>query len=155
MLVIQRLKLVIYLGLLAVIILAPTGCAVLKQVVKKPTMKVQSVRFHSQGLREGRLDSRLHVYNPNGFALPVRNLSYRLSINGHQLAQGELSFNKTIPARGSLELSLPVRFQYQQVLSGLKSILQQRQSNYQLAGELDLDLIHIPFSKSGQLTLRF
>lgn len=142
-------------ALVMLLAIASTGCAVLQQVMKKPSVQVQSVSFHSQGLREGRLDSRLQVYNPNGFSMPVHSLSYRLSINGHQLAQGKLSLDKKIPARGSVELRLPVHFQYQQVINGIDSILQQRKVSYQLAGKLDLQLLQIPFSKSGQLALRF
>lgn len=143
------------MGLPVFLAVVLASCAVLQQVVKKPSVQVQSVNFHAQGLREGLLDSRLRIYNPNGFALPVRTLSYHLMINGHELVQGKLAFKKEIPARGSLELSLPVRFQYQQVLRGIDSMLQQRQVSYQLAGELDLELVQIPFSQSGQLGLRF
>lgn len=146
---------IFHLLLVGLLTTAATGCAVLQQVVKKPSVQVQSVSFHSQGLREGKLDSRLQVTNPNGFSLPVRTLSYRLRVNGHQLVEGKLSFDKNIPAHGSLVLNLPVRFQYQQVLNGLTSILQRRQASYQLAGELNLDLVQIPFSKSGQVNLEF
>jgi LEA14-like dessication related protein len=146
---------VLSIVLLLLLAVAPTGCAVIQQVVQKPTVQVQSVSFQSQGLREGRLDSQLHIYNPNGFTLPVRSLTYRLRINGHELAHGKLSFDKQIPAHGALVLNLPVHFQYQQVLSGIESILRQHQVDYQLGGEIDLGLSQIPYSKSGQLALRF
>jgi LEA14-like dessication related protein len=130
------------------------SCAVIQQVVEKPTVEVEAVTFHALSLSEGRLDSRLQIHNPNGFALPVRALSYRLKINGHQLLDSELAFDKQIPARGSLSLQLPMRFHYREALDGIGSVLQQHRIRFQLLGELDLQLVRIPFSKSGELTLR-
>ncbi|MEJ2361052.1 MAG: LEA type 2 family protein [Gammaproteobacteria bacterium] len=141
------------LCLLALLAVMPVSCAMLQQVVKKPTVQVQKVAFHSLNMREGQLDSHLQISNPNAFALPVRELTYQLKLNGHALVEGKLKFDKQIPARGMLYLALPLRFQYQQVINGLDSILQQHQINFQLTGEVNLDLVHIPFSKSGQFKL--
>lgn len=130
------------------------GCSALQKVIEKPTVRVQEVTFHAVSLREGRLDSRMLIHNPNGFSLPINKLSYSLKLNGSEFVNSTLSFDRSIPANGAVELQVPIHFQYGNLLQGLSSILQQRTINFQLAGRLDLGLIEVPFSRSGEFALK-
>lgn len=130
------------------------SCSVLQKAIQQPTVRVEEVSYHPISLREGRLDSRLQVSNPNHFALPLRTLSYRLKLNGRVFADSKLSFDKDIPAQGTLELHVPIHFQYSGLLQGISSLLTQQDIHFQIEGKLDLGLLEIPFSKSGEFALR-
>lgn len=131
------------------------SCSVLQQAIEKPTVHVKEVRYQPVSLKEGRLDSRMQIRNPNGFALPLRNLTYHLKLNGRVFANSKLKFDKDIPAKGMIELKVPISFQYGELLQGISSIIQHRDIQFQLAGKLDLGLIEIPFSKTGEFALKY
>lgn len=126
------------------------SCSVLERAVEKPTVSVDSVRFQSVSLNEGRLDSQLQVYNPNAFALPTRKVTYHLKLNGRNIISSELALDKNIPARGTVALLVPIRFHYSEVLQGIASIFQQGKIQYQLSGDVDVGFMNIPFSRSGE-----
>ena len=130
------------------------ACNVVQQAIEKPTVHVREVKYQSVSLREGRLDSRMQIRNPNSFSLPLRNLTYSLKLNGRVFANSKLTFDKDIPAKGMIELHVPIHFQYGELLHGIASIIRQHDIRFQLAGKLDLGLIEIPFSKSGAFALK-
>ena len=138
------------------ILLAGTisSCSVLQGAIQKPAVRVEEVKFHSVSRREGRLDSRMQISNPNGFSLPVRNLAYSLKLNDRELVNSQLSFDKSIPAHGTIEIQVPIRFSYGELLNGITSIFQQGNIKFQLAGEIDFRLVKIPFSKTGEFALK-
>jgi LEA14-like dessication related protein len=140
---------------LALILLAGmiASCGVMQNIVEKPTLHVEEVKFHPISLQEGRLDSRLRIHNPNGFVLPLRKVSYQLKLNGREFIHNSLSFNKNIQATGAMEIQLPVRFRYAELLNGIRAFLQHDNIRFQLTGEVDVGLIRIPFSKTGEFSL--
>ncbi len=131
------------------------SCSVLQQAIEKPTVHVQEVKYQPISLKEGRLDSRMQISNPNSFPLPVRNLTYHLKLNGRLFADSSLKFDKNIPAKGMIELHVPIHFQYGELLQGITSIILQRDIKFQLAGDLDLGLVTVPFSKTGEFALKY
>lgn len=98
----------------------------------------------------GQLVLRMQVHNPNGFSLPIHNLTYTLRLNELHLITSQLSFDKTISANGMVELQVPVQFQYGELLNSVCSILEHHKVKFQFTGKLDLGLLTIPFSKSGE-----
>ena len=137
-----------FVVLLAVVM--AVSCSVLERAVEKPTVSVNAVRFQSVSLNEGRLDSQLQVYNPNAFALPTRKVTYHLKLNGRDIISSELVLDKNLPAKGTVALSVPIRFHYSEVLQGITSIFQLGRIQYQLLGDVDVGFMTIPFSRSGE-----
>jgi len=133
---------------------AISSCAVMEQVVEKPSVHVQDVKYQSISLEEGRLDSNLQLTNPNGFGLPLKNVQYTLRLNNKQLASSTISFDRNIPAHGSTRVQVPIRFRYRALLNGLGSLLQMQHVHYQIDGKLDFGLVSVGFSKSGEFVLR-
>jgi len=141
----------IFLLLLAIYL---SACAVVQQVVKKPSVHVEDVKYRSISYEEGRLDSRMQLTNPNPFSLPLKQMHYTLRLNGHELASSTISFDKSIPARGTIQIQIPIRFRYRALLTGLGSLLQSQHVSYQLGGQLDFGLVSVAVSKNGEFVLR-
>jgi LEA14-like dessication related protein len=133
---------------------ALSACAVVQQIVEKPSVHVLDAKYESISLEEGRLDANLQLGNPNGFGLPLKKMHYTLRLNDKQLASSTVSFDRSIPAHGSTRIHVPIRFQYRALLNGLGSLLQSRNVHYQLTGQLDFGLVTVAFSKSGEFVLR-
>ena len=130
------------------------ACSVLQNAIEKPTVHVEEVKYQPVSLKEGRLDSRMQISNPNSFALPLRNLTYNLKLNGRVFVNSKLAFDKDIPAKGMIELHVPIQFQYGELLHGISSVIMHRDIRFQLAGKLDLGLVTVPFSKTGEFALK-
>lgn len=151
----ENLKTLFKSIILALVATITASCSVLQNAIEKPTVHVQEVKYHPVSVREGRLDSRMQIRNPNSFALPVRNVTYHLKLNGRVFADSKLSFDKNIPAKGMIELQVPIQFQYGELLQGITSMIMNRDIQFQLAGKLDLGLVEVPFSKTGEFALKY
>jgi len=130
------------------------SCEVVEQAIEKPTVYVKEVKYHPISLKEGQLDSQMQISNPNSFALPLRNMTYDLKLNDRLFANSKLAFDKNIPAKGMIELHVPIRFEYGELLHGISSIITHQDIKFRLEGKIDLGLIEIPFSKTGEFSLK-
>lgn len=146
----NRLKAHVLLMLIPVI----ASCSVIQQAIEKPAVHVQEVKYQPVNIKEGRLDSRLRISNPNGFALPLRTMTYQLTLNGQEFAETRLSLDKNIPAKGAIEIAVPIRIEYGGLVNGLTSVLMHREMAFQLRGTLDLRLVQAHFTKTGKFVLR-
>lgn len=151
---VENMKTMFKTLVLALLVFLTAACSVLQQVVEKPTVHVKEVKYHSVSFKEGRLDSNMQISNPNRFSLPLRNLTYHLKLNDREFANSALSFDKNIPAQGTMELHVPIQFRYAELLNGIASFLQRQNVKFQIAGELDFGVVKIPFSKSGEFALK-
>jgi len=143
------------LVLLILVALLLPSCSVIQQAIEKPSVHVQEVSYQPVSLKEGTLNSVMRISNPNGFPLPFRNMTYHLKLNDSEVADTRLSFDKNIPARGSADIRVPIRFQYGELLNGITILLKNREVTYQLSGTLDLGLVEVPFSKTGKFALKY
>lgn len=69
-------------------------------------MTPQGVRIEMAGLGGLRGEFDAEIYNPNPVGLPLRRVEYRLRIGGAQAVQGSLDLNETIPAQGSVPVTI-------------------------------------------------
>lgn len=131
------------------------SCSLLEQAVQKPTLQVADVSYHAVSFQKGRLDSHLRIHNPNGFALPIRNVTYSLKLNERQVVSSNLAVEKKIPADGTIEILVPVHFRYSDVMNSISDLVHLQQVRFQFAGTLDIGLLTIPFSKRGAFALKY
>jgi len=117
------------------------------------TMKVQSADIFSQ-----RLQVRLRVVNPNDRELPIKGISYRIEVEGDQLAEGLTEAPFVVPAMGEAEFDMQVTAN----LAGTLAKYLMRGStpealNYRLVGKVALSsgfLRSIPFDERGSVKLK-
>jgi LEA14-like dessication related protein len=86
---------------IGVVLLA--GCAGLTQSWQAPEVSVLSIVPEEIGLERQRLRVGLRLRNPNDRMLPVKAMSYRLSLQGVELATGGGRLERQIPAFGETE----------------------------------------------------
>ena len=144
------------LALIGTVLIAP-GCASSFKLeppqLSVVTMKVQSADIFSQ-----RLQVRLRVVNPNDRELPIKDISYRIEVEGDPLAEGLTAAPFVVPAMGEAEFDMQVTAN----LAGTLAKYLMRGStpdalNYRLVGKVALSsgfLRSIPFDERGSVKLK-
>lgn len=129
------------------VFLMVNGCSTLTPNFEKPTVKVVSIALlPGQSLRQG-LEVGLLVSNPNNMVLDFAGMSYKLEIEGLNIADGVITQMPQVPAYGEAEVKVPVTFN---IFNGLKLIraLSNKPSSEELAyrfeGKLDTGWALLP-----------
>jgi LEA14-like dessication related protein len=124
-----------------------------------PTLTIVGVRLEGSDLLAQRLKVRVHVYNPNATALPVKGITYTLEIEGEPFATGESAASFVVPALGEAEFDMNVTANMAGTLIRLLSrgpdALQS--VSYHLSGKVSLSqgwLQTIPFEQRGSFKLQ-
>lgn len=149
----MKLRLVALLcGLLA------AGCVTTSNL-KPPEISVQSVAMTSADVFSQQFRMRMHVYNPNALALPVKNIEYELTLEGDSFAEGSVDQPFVLPAHGNAEFDTIINTHFTSSLMRLIGKLQERDSNiveYDFTGKVHLSkglMRNIPFQKHGTVDL--
>ena len=137
-----------------------TGCSAMS--VERPSASVTGMSVGEVNPEGFTLDFAVDVTNPNGFALPLTSADYALGVGGAELLKGDADPGRSIPAKGSLAVTLPVHVTFERLLAAEQAI---RDSGgnvpYALQAGLSFDTgtplvgkVRVPVRHSGTLPLR-
>lgn len=107
------------LGLLLLCAVAP-GCSMLN--LRQPTASLRGARVADVSPQAVTAIFDLNIENPNSVALPVSAASYQLSLSGVQVLSDQTKPDGTLPANGSLPVTLPVQLRFDQLLAAEQAI---------------------------------
>jgi LEA14-like dessication related protein len=151
----QRILLV--LGLATILL---SGCAgSLENLLKSPTVELAEVELVGLDFSSQTFLLSFDVSNPNGFALPIKAVSYGVKLNGETFASGKTASEFSVPANGASQFGISVDLDLLQTAPKLLTIVRQsvrEDVSYELDGELALDLPLTPpvaFRNSGNIRL--
>lgn len=145
-----------WLGCAGLALLA--GCATFSPLIEPPEITVARFQVVDVQLLEQRYALTLRVQNPNDFALPIKGLSFHLSLNGMPFAHGVSDRAVRIEAYSEALVDISV-------VSGTLNMIRQMTTlqgeapesvDYLLAGHLSLEdrITRIPFEKRGNLNFK-
>ena len=149
-------------GLLGVgcALLLLSGCASgLQNMLKSPTVELASVQLVGLGFNSQTFLLSFDVANPNGFALPIKAVSYGVKLNGQRFASGETASAFSVPANGASQFAISVDLDLLKTAPHLLSIVRQSVREdvaYELDGQLSVDFPLTPplsFSNDGSIRL--
>lgn len=150
-------KVLLMLGLSTILL---SGCAGgLQDMLKSPAVELTSVRLVALDFNSQTFVLSFDVANPNGFALPIKAVSYGVKLNGQSFASGETASAFTVAANGTSQFAISVDLDLLQTAPKLLSIVRQsvrEEVTYALDGELALDIPLMPpvaFRDSGNIRL--
>jgi LEA14-like dessication related protein len=134
-----------------------SGCATALKW-EAPKLSVASLKLQSADVFSQRLLVHMRVSNPNDRELPIKGLTYRIEVNGAELAQGLTDTPFVVPAMGEAEFDVQVTAN---LATALSQLLSRRGSSdtldYHLTGSVALSsglLRHIPFDERGSVKLK-
>ena len=144
----------------AVLCCLASGCAALN--VQKPTAAVTGMSVRGVDAEGFTLDFALDVSNPNRFALPLSAADYELGVGGVEVLRGEAAPHRSIPANGTLAVTLPVSVGFENLLKAEQAVRDTGGNvPYDLAAGLSFDTgsplagkVRVPVRYSGTLPLR-
>lgn len=146
---------------------ALAGCSL---VLKAPVVRIDDVQIASIGLTGATAAVRLQVENPNVFALTSSGLTYDLALGDgkgasgdegevawRSLASGESTQVVRVPGRDTVEVTVSVPFDYEELGYALESLLMTGVVRYRLLGDVRFDVpfgtVSVPFEETGDLGL--
>lgn len=149
----------------ALLLLLPVlgGCQTLDSLlqVQKPTASLNGVSFGQVSLDAAELLFDVEIHNPYTLDLPLLNVDYDLKTDGQALLTGAAEVATTIPAKSSQAVTLPVSFNYVDLLRAMMSLKDVRpgsQIPYAAKAGLSVDspvggTIRLPLKKEGTLNM--
>lgn len=133
------------------------GCASLTKPWIAPEVALAGLRIQELGLLRQVFVVSLTVRNPNDRALPVRALTYRIELEGQELAEGTSSVDRQIPAFGEALVDVDVVGNLLGVAVQLPILAQKdRPLDWTVSGTVTIagGFLTLPFRYSGQLDPR-
>jgi LEA14-like dessication related protein len=133
--------------------------------VQKPTASLRSADVGAVTADGFTANFALDVQNPNSFKLPLTDADYALSLGGVKVTNDTIKPGGSIPANGSMPITIPVRLSFESLLKAEEAI---RAGGGDVPYELDGSLgftggsgiaalgipTKIPLKYSGTLPLR-
>lgn len=135
------------------------ACAGPVTLVDSPTVRLQRIESGHLGFDRQTFVLGFEISNPNPFPLPVRSLSYDVSIAGEQFASGKTEGEFSVPGNGDGSFAISVELDMMRQASSLASMLRAGSRGsvpYELRGSLTVDIPFtrpIAFSNSGSISI--
>lgn len=130
--------------LIVTLLIGSGGCAnQLENVVSSPKVELTNVEVMGLGFKSQTFLLSFDVRNPNSFALPVKNVSYGVRLDGQRFASGTTASSFSVPAKGVAQFAISVELDLLQTAPRLLSIVRQGDRShigYELDGELAVDI---------------
>jgi LEA14-like dessication related protein len=98
--------------------LVSSGCS----TIQKPTASLKSADVGDVTVQGFTANFSIDVANPNSFAVPLRNTDYTLSLGGAKVADGAIKPDASLPAGGTLPMTIPVRLTFEDLLKAEEAI---------------------------------
>lgn len=140
-----------------VMILIVSGCATLPNLLKDPSVALESVSLANNNLLSPRFKLVLRVTNPNSIALPIKGMSYAINIQGVDLFSGATDDVPQIAAYGDTLLTLELGTDIIKAGNLLRLLLDKSTNtiHYNLGAQIDLSGIPASFNinEAGDINL--
>lgn len=133
------------------------GCATLTKPWQAPEVALAGLRVKEVTLARQTVVLTLAMRNPNDRTLPVRGLTYRLKLEGNEIAQGASALERQIPAFGEAVVDVDVTGSLLGLVQQLPSLaLKDRPLDWTLTGTATIadGLLTLPYRYSGQVDPR-
>ncbi len=137
-----------------------TGCLGRFQ---EPEITLEGVRVGSVGFQGGLLYAQFRVWNPNGYGLETRALTYDLEITSDttarsgwvRLAEGSFDGPIAVGARDSTRVEVPVEFRFGNLAGLAVALLDRGAVDYRIRGSVDVRQPIsrvVPFRRTGKVS---
>ncbi|MCG6942353.1 MAG: LEA type 2 family protein [Thiohalocapsa sp.] len=138
---------------LAILCALLSACATVTYNWKAPEVQVTSIQPEQIGLGAQTLRVGLNIKNPNDRTLPIKAMTYTLSLDGTQVAEGGGKLNKQIPAFGEAPVKVLVLADAGAALRMLPALaLKSGPINYHISGIATVaGVVPIPYRYSGKV----
>ena len=131
-----------------------TGCASLTQPWAAPEVALVGLRAKELGFERQVFVATLRVKNPNDRTLPIKAMTYRLSLEGTEFARGAGQLDRQIPPLGAALVDVDVAGNLLGIARRLPVLaMQDRPLDWTITGTVTVadGLLTLPYRYSGQI----
>jgi len=131
-----------------------SGCASLTQSWIAPEVALAGLRIKELSFMRQVFIVSLSVKNPNDRTLPIKALTYRITLEGNELAQGSSQLDRQIPPLGTALADVEVVGSLLGITQQLPALaLKDRPLDWTVSGTASLanGLVPLPYRWSGQI----
>lgn len=146
--------------LLAGLVALLAGCAGLGvgDMMRQPDVDIVGAELTNTGIDGADVLFEFEVDNPNGVALVLDGLNYRLRLNDKPLLDGRQDERTQIAARSESRVDLPVRIRYADLLRVLETLDDDDSPSYEIQADFQfavpvLGTVTVPVTRRGELSL--
>lgn len=133
------------------------GCASLTKSWEAPEVALAGLRVKELTLARQTVVLTLAMRNPNDRTLPIKGLTYRLKLEGNEIAQGASALDRQIPAFGDALVDVDVTGSLLGLIQQLPALaLKDRPLDWTITGTATIadGLLTLPYRYSGQVDPR-
>lgn len=130
------------------------GCARLSQAWKTPEIDLLAVQPKQIGFKKQSFIVTLRVKNPNDRTLPLKAMTYRLQLEGDELADGGVELDRQIPALGEEVVDIEVNTGLLDLMSRLPSLALKRDDlEWKITGTVSVadGWVKLPYRYRGEI----
>lgn len=130
------------------------ACASLAKPWAAPEVALVGLQAKELGLARQVLVATLKVRNPNDRTLPIKAMTYRLSLEGHAFAEGAGQLDRQIPPLGEAQVDVDVVGNLLGMAQQLPAlVLKDRPLDWTISGTVTIadGLLTLPYWYSGQV----
>jgi LEA14-like dessication related protein len=113
--------------------LSLTTCQTLSSIFQEPLLSLQSVEIAKITFTGTELLCKVRVQNPNPITIPFPEVGWELFVNANSFIQGVVKNDRSIGARGSTIIDVPLSLNYLDVFNTFRSLKGGRQADYRVA----------------------
>lgn len=138
----------------ALVIALISGCASLTKPWIAPEVALTGLKIKELTLLRQVFIVNLTVRNPNDRTLPIKGLTYRITLEGNELAQGSSQLDRQIPPLGTALADVEVVGSLLGITRQLPALaLKDRPLDWTVSGTASLanGLLPLPYRWSGQI----
>ncbi len=127
-------------------------------IFSNPLIELVALNINMLTIGGSDLNLEIKLKNTNGFELLVERVSYRISVGSRPIGNGNISGDKSIPARGEKAFQLPMLLNFFEVGKDVYAFLQQERAPCRFSGEIEIHTvwgrIQIPFDQTEEVSIR-
>ncbi len=146
---------------LAAALLVLGGCSLVRAIAgagfERPTLAYESWSADQLDLDGVTIALHYQLENPNDTSLDLRRVSYRLEVQGRQVAEGQLPASVQLRAKGSTPIAIPARLRWRDVPGILELLVTRTEIAYRVTGNAGvgspIGTIDLPFDHRDHVAL--
>jgi LEA14-like dessication related protein len=138
-------------------VLLVVGCASVTESWETPEVALVGLQPTAIGFERQSFIARLRITNPNDRTLPIQRMTYRLSVEGNEIANGAGELDRQIPAFGEETVDVEVNSNLLDLLSKLPVLALQNDSlEWTISGTVGVlgGMLPLPYRYSGEIDPR-
>lgn len=136
-----------------------TGCNSMQKILAgldTPTANIKGVRFDGLSLEQANMLFDIEISNPYSVALPLTSIDYGLATEGAPFASGKVALERSVPAKGSRTITLPVNLAFAELLKSASGVRLGQIVPYKADMSLSVNApavgpLSLPLSRNGEV----